>query len=635
VTPGAAVEDIPVSEQPAVTGSIILHQISLSVFVGLGVLWAIEATLGKPGFRPLAIAVGISIVLSLLCFVLTRIRARQSEHLLKLLAYSSSAMLLPASFLPEYALAGHVWPIRTAILIVLTSVLFVTILWCCTRDPENQRGSLLQGPPSAGQFLAFMIFLAGYFALSVFASVRKYEMLGYAGQDLAYFSQIFYTTVHGRFFNSNFYQDLLYSRTVQSDFAGHNSLIQYLFVFFYRFFPSPVTLLVVRDAMITLCAWPAYRLGRNWFSPGVSIALATVFLLTPAILFQNFFEFYPFSLAAFFLLLTFDCYARNKFGLFCVALVATLLVREDLVFAAFALGTLALWQRRRLKWSLLPAGLAIVWAVLSWRFLLPHFLHGAPFRSNVCFCHLGTTPAEMLTNVTRHPTRYVFTHDSLIYLKQLTAPYGFILSWLNPIALGSLPYLAINLLGGAGECPTTSIFSQHAVVPTTFLFAGFIWSLAWLQRKAQSHGIPFKRALLVIVAFTMSLTLADLAFVVYPEQYAELTSKSYVPEARSIAQLIPPDAAVAAPRYMSPLLANRMSLYMTDDLFDYHHPEPTYVIIDRDFGRMRRSSKWRGMYDRVNTFFQHDSSASVIYSSANYIVYRRIPGGLPLDRQEP
>jgi uncharacterized membrane protein len=635
VTPGAAVEEIAVSKQPSVIGHILLHQIGLSVFVGLGATWAIEAAFGKPGIRPLAIAVVISVVLSLLCFTLTRIRAQNSERLLAVLACSSSAMLLPASFLPEYALAGHVWPIRTATLIVLTSVLFVTIFWCCIRDPENERGVLIQAHPSAGQLTAFIVFLAVYFALSVFASVRKYEMLGYAGQDLAYFSQIFYTTVHGRFFNSNFYQDLLYSRTVQSDFAGHNSLIQYLFVFFYRLFPSPVTLLVVRDAMTTLCAWPAYRLARNWFSPGISIALATVFLLTPAILFQNFFEFYPFSLAAFFLLFTFDCYARNKFGLFSVALVATLLVREDLVFAAFALGTLALWQRRRLQWSLLPAGLAIVWAVFSWRVLLPHFLHGAPFRSNVCFCHLGTTPSEMLTNVTHHPTRYIFTHNNLVYLKQLTAPYGFILSWLNPIALGALPYLAINLLGGAGECPTTSIFSQHAVVPTTFLFAGFVWSIAWLRRKAQSHGIPSQRALFVIVAFAMSLTLADLAFAVYPEQYAELTSKPYVREARSVAQLIPPDAAVAAPRYMSPLLANRMSLYMTDDLFDYHHPEPTYIIVDRDFARMGRSPKWRQMYDRVNAFLEHDSSANVIYSSPNYIVYQRMPGGPPLDRQEP
>ena len=632
MTPGATVEDIAVWKEPGVIGHILLHQISLSVFVGLGAVWAIEAALGKTGMRPLADAVGISMLLSFLCFALLRTRTQNSEHLLVVLACSSSAMLLPASFLPEYVLGGHVWSMRTVILIVLTSVLFLTIFLCCTREPKNKPGVFMQGRPSAGQLTTFIIFLVAYFALSAFASVRKYEMLGYAGQDLAYFSQIFYTTVHGRLFNSNFYQDLLYSRTVQSDFAGHNSPVQYLFVFFYRFFPSPVTLLVVRDAMITLCAWPAYRLARNWFSCGVSIALATVFLLTPAILFQNFFEFYPFSLAAFFLLFTFDCYARNKFGLFCVALVATLLVREDLVFAAFALGTLALWQRRRLKWSLLPAGLAIAWAVISWRFLLPHFLHGAPFRSNVCFCHLGTTPAERLMNVTHHPTRYIFTHDNLVYLKQLTAPYGFILSWLNPIALGALPYLAINLLGGAGECPTTSIFSQHAVVPTTFIFAGFVWSLAWLQRKAQSHGIPSKRAVFVIVAFALSLTLADLAFVVYPEQYAELSSNSYVPEARSIAKLIPPDAAVAVPRYMSPLFANRMSLYMTDDLFDYHHPDPSYIIVDRNFGRMRRSPKWRIMYERVTSYFVHNSNAQVIYSSPNYLVYRRTSAG---DLQTP
>ena len=240
--------------------------------------------------------------------------------------------------------------------------------------------------------------------------------------------------MHGRLFNSNFYQDLLYSRTVQSDFAGHNSPIQYLFVFFYRFFPSPLTLLVVRDAMITLCAWPAYRLARNWFSPGVSIALATVFLLTPAILFQNFFEFYPFSLAAFFLLFTFDCYARNKFGLFCVALVATLAIREDLAQCV------RLGNSRTLATP--PPEVVFAARRFSdcvgrhpWRFLLPHFLHGAPFRSNVCFCHLGTTPAERLMNVTHHPTRYIFTHDNLVYLKQLTAPYDHPLA-LNPSPLG-------------------------------------------------------------------------------------------------------------------------------------------------------------------------------------------------------
>lgn len=635
MTPGAAIEDIPVSKSGAATGSVLLHQISISIFIGLGVLWAVEAALGRPGIQSLAIAVAVSLVATLLCFAFTLMLAPQLGPHLKVLAWSSSATLLLASFLPEYVLGGHVWTVRSAILIALTATLFLTIYLFTMRQTEGSPGVLTQGGPSAGQFAAFVLFLLAYFAVSVFASVRKYEMLGYAGQDLAYFSQIFYTTVHGRLFNSNFYQDLLYSRTVQSDFAGHNSPIQYIFVFFYRFFPSPVTPLVVRDAMITLCAWPAYRLARNWFSAGVSIALATMILLTPAILFQNLFEFYPFSLSAFFLLFAFDFYARNKFIPFCIALMTALLVREDLVFAAFALGVLALWQRRRIKWSLLPAALAIVWAIFSWRYLLPHFLQGAPFRSNVCFCHLGTTPAEMWTNITHHPTRYILTHDNVVYLKQLTAPYGFVLSWLNPIALGALPYLAINLLGGAGECPTTSIFSQHAVVPTTFLFAGFVWSLAWLRRRAQQRGISADQVTFTIVALASTLTLADLAFVVYPEQYAELRSQPYVAEARAVAQLIPPDAAVAAPRYMSPLLANRMTLYMTDDLFDYHHPDPTYIIVDRDFGRMRRSPKWRTMYDRVNTFLEHDPGTKVIYGSKDYIVYQRTPASSLLDRVDP
>ena len=599
--------------------------LAMAAFIGAGVLWSVEAARGTPGIRPLLTAIGISLLASaaiLVIAVLTRKASAGMSHRVSALAFSSSALLLPAFFLPEYALGGHVWPTRSMLLIALTAALFAALYWR-KRQPIGIEAATRNQALSVGQRICFFTFVAAYFAVSVFASVRKFHTLGYAGQDLAYFSQIFYTTLHGRLFNSNFYQDLLYSGTVQSDFAGHNSPIQFLFVFFYRLVPSPATLLVVRDAMIALCAWPAYRLARNRFPAGVSAILAAMFLLVPAIAFQNIFEFYPFSLAAFFLLFTFDFYQRKQFALFGLGLFLTLLVREDLVFAVFALGMLALWQRRGWRWTLLPTVLAIAWAVLSWGIVLPHFLHGAPFRSNVCFCHLGATPAAMLTNIVHHPTQYILTRDSIVYLKQLTGPFGFVLPWLSPITLGALPYLAINLLGGAGECPTTSIFSQHSVVPTTFLFAGFLWSLDMIQQKAQRRGIFPSRIRFIIIAFAVALTVADLGFVFYPEQVQELQHKPYEQEARSVAALIPPEAAVAAPRYVCPLLPNRMSLYMTDDLFDYHHPAPEYIIVDRDFARMRRTPKWRVMYDRVTSTLEHDRNAEVIYSSSNYIVYRQ------------
>jgi uncharacterized membrane protein len=537
-------------------------------------------------------------------------------------SFSSSACSLFLFFLPEYLLGNQVLLIRSLILLFLGVALFGACLWEAMRGMEPAVDAFTN-KLSRGARLGLVSFLVAYFFGCSWLSLRKLETLGYAGQDLAYFSQIFYTTVHGRLFNSNFYQDLLYTRTVQSDFAGHNSPIQFVFAAFYWLRPNPSTLLIARNAIITLCAWPAYLLARRKFYAKLSAALAVMFVLIPAILFQNVFEFYPFSTAAFFLLFSFYFFERGELGFFLASLIVTLFVREDLVFAVFFFGLLALWQRRGWKWAMSPIVLAIFWAILSWKFVLPHFLQGAPFRSNVCFAQLGSSSAEMIQNVVHHPGTFLFTHNSFIYLKQLMVPYGGILSWASPVAAGSLPYLGINLLGGTGECPTTSLFSQHSVVPTVFLFVGFLWALESLRGLAPRFGVSSRRAAFIVAAFAFTLTLADLAFVTYPEQLEELRKQPFQDEARAVALLIPADAAVAAPRYLCPLLANRMSLYMTDDLLDYHHPDPEYVIIDRDWTRMRRTERWHPIYNRLVVALQAEPGMGVIYSSSNYVVFRR------------
>ncbi len=542
---------------------------------------------------------------------------------------ATAPLLLFGWYLPEYLLGARMGLLRSLVLLSVTAALAVFLFRLASR-PESGTAApawAADARLSTRGRWAFAGVLAFYFLLTTVLSLRKLATLGYAGQDLAYFSQIFYTTLHGRLFASNFYQDLLYTRTVTSDFAGHNSPIQYLFVLFYRICPTPGTNLVVRDLMMTLSALPAYVLARTRFRPAIAATLAAMFLFVPAIFFQNLFEFYPFSLAAFFLLLAFACYARGRFGFFVASLLLTLLVREDLVFAVLFFGLLALGHRRSKRWVGVPLALGIAWAFLSWGVVLPHFLAGAPFRSNVCFAHLGSSTPAMLHSILHHPTATVLTRDNLIYLKQLFSPFGMGLSWLAPAALGSLPYLAINLLGGAGECPTTSIFSQHAVAPTVFLFAGFLAALASVARYASRFGISARKMTAAVVALACALTVADLAFVTYPEQFQELRANPITDEAREVASLIPAQAAVAAPRYMCPLLANRMALYMTDQLLDYHHPEPQYVIVDRDFARMRRTPKWRPMYDRVTALLRADHGMTLVYQSPNYLVYQRTAAG--------
>lgn len=586
--------------------------------------WAVRAfrNQGSSLFRALAPILGWVALWMMGYALLRRFSGMTLTSAVRKVAHASIASCLFLFFLPEYLLGNQVLQIRSVLLLLLSFGLFIVLLFELSRGDEapSSFSEVKLGTPMT---IMFVIFLLIYFGGSTYLSLRKLATLGYAGQDLAYFSQIFYTTLHGRIFNSNFYQDLLYAKTVQSDFAGHNSPIQYLFVAFYYLHPSPATLLVLRNAMITLCACPAYLLARSKFSPRQSAVLAIMFVLIPAVFFQNLFEFYPFSLAAFFLLFSFYFYEKGKFGIFIGSLGLTLLVREDLVFAIFFFSLFALWQKRGWRWRIIPAGLAVFWAILSWKFVLPHFLQGASFRSSVCFAHLGGNYSEILNNILHHSTRFIFTRDSVIYLKQLMTPYAGFVPWFSPFSIGSLPYLGINLLGGAGECPTVSIFSQHSIVPTVFLFVGFLYALEGFKTFSHRFGISARRSLFVITAFAFTLTLADLVFVTYPEQFEELEKRPVQDEARLVASLIPLDAAVAAPRYICPLLSNRMALYMTDVLLNYHHPDPEYVIIDRDWRRMRRTERWRPVYDRLLVALQADSNWAIIYDTNNYIIYKR------------
>jgi uncharacterized membrane protein len=605
--------------------SLLLPAVLLFANALIAVLWTVQAFHATAsGISASLAAVGflgfVSVVLGGYA-ILRRFARKDRKTAFVRVSFAASACLLFLFFLPEYLLGNQVLPIRSWILLFLAFVLFGACLWESTRTADQPFGTS-EEKLSGGARLALISFLVAYFFGCSWLSLQKLEALGYAGQDLAYFSQIFYTTLHGRLFNSNFYQDLLYTRTVQSDFAGHNSPIQFLFVIFYWLRPAPSTLLIARNAIITLCAWPAYLLAHLKFSAKLSAVLAAMFVLIPAVLFQNVFEFYPFSIAAFFLLFSFYFYEKGGLVFFVGSLVVMLFVREDLVFAVSFFGLLALWQRRGWKWAMLPAVLAIFWAILSWRFVLPHFLQGAPFRSNVCFAQLGSSSGEMLQNVVHHPGAFLFTRNSIIYLKQLMIPYVGILSWISPVTVGALPYLGINLLGSTGECPTTSVFSQHSIVPTVFLFVGFLWALDFISARAPRFGMSSRRATFIVVAFAFVLTLADIAFVTYPEQFEELRKQSFQNEARAVAGLIPADAAVAAPRYLCPLLANRMSLYMTDDLLDYHHPNPEYIIIDLDWARMRRTERWHSVYNRLVAALRTEPG-NVIYSSSNYVVFRR------------
>lgn len=544
-----------------------------------------------------------------------------------------------AIFIPEYL--GHVHPpaLRSLLLLLLFgSLWFVLYGFCVT---QHRRGVKLD----RYFLITSLVALALLFSLMTALAIRKYIVFGYVGQDLAYFAQIMHTTLHGSLFRGNLLQDLLYTRPVTTDFAGHNSPVMFLFLPFYFLVPHPLTLIVLRNLALFACAFPVYRLARLYVSLPAACLWAAAFLLTPAVLLQSTFDFYPLSFAALPSLYAVFFYREQRFTLYLLALLTTLLVREDLVFFVFGLGVIALLQRRSPRWIAIPISVSILWAVLSFRIILPTALHGATFVTDACFNHLGHTPIAMLGNMVSHPRETLLPHGNLVYLKTLLTSTGVILAGGSLLSAVSLPFLLINLMAGGGPCITTVISAQYSLVPATLLFAGTLHtatSSAQRNRLRQVGrlGLPYA---VVPPLLLIALAVGSLIFNIGQVQADELHRQSWDVEAHSVIALLPPDVGVAAPRYMLPHIANRDCLYQTHRLAGYHHPVYQYLIMDTDWTHINADASYKTPYRLLLLSAANDPGLQLVYSSPNYRIYRslsaegkscldRVPS-VPLERE--
>src|SRR5215471_4579600 len=181
-------------------------------------LWILGAFIRGRGYSRLLqmfLLVAAMALLAGLGWLTPTIVRRQSmlnrEESARILAFSSSAFLLLAVFLPEYLL-GRPLLARSFILLIFSLALFAMYFAVSLRAERPALNS--RAPVSAGKVL--FLFCVVYFVATSWITLSKLHAFGYVGQDIAYFAQCLYTTLHGHLFYSNMYHDLLYGKPVTS-----------------------------------------------------------------------------------------------------------------------------------------------------------------------------------------------------------------------------------------------------------------------------------------------------------------------------------------------------------------------------------------------------------------------------------
>ncbi len=525
---------------------------------------------------------------------------------------------LLAEFLPEHLL-GNSYAVKPHLLPTCFALAWLIVgIWTERSDGARRLAFSIARRAEGRARVLLSSFVLLYCLVGSLLAIWKLYCFGYVGQDVAYFMQCLYTGSHHHLFWSNQYQDLLYTTTVQSDFAGHNQPVLFALLPLYRLFPHAETLLLSRNLLLAFAAYPVFRMCRLALQPLPSMLLTLAYLVAPAILFQNFYDYAPLSLVALPLLFALLFYMERRYWPFLGALLLCLLVREDLVFVVFGLGALALWQKRRLRWAAVPMPAALAWAVVTWRWLLPHFQHGAVSAVQGCFAYLGQTPLAMLRTAALHPS-LVLTHNVFAYLKLIFTPFGMLLPLSSPVSLIASPYLLINILGDRG-CDAAIVFRHYALIPAILLLPGVIRAAAWLASDKRRAPVPP----LAVATFVLLSSVATTVLAVGATELAWWHPAGWQKEARQVAAMLPPAAPVAVPRYMLPLVANRDGVYQSLRLLEYHHPDAEFVVIDRDAARSGLSVHTAESYAAVQAELQHAEQFRPIYSSANYLIYRRI-----------
>jgi hypothetical protein len=252
-------------------------------------------------------------------------------------------------------------------------------------------------------------------------------------------------------------------------------------------------LLVFQTLALLSGALPVFLLTKKHIPewPIFAPLMATAYLLSPALLGLNIFDFHPVSLATPLLLYAILALTYKRYVWFLIACILACMCKEDIPLTVALLGILVIWKYKlpRLGTALLIGGL--LWSFIAFKVIIPHFYPGVQ-ANNYWYRYeaLGSSPGAAIANLIIHPWLLVttfFTMDRFYYLIGLVRSVGFLPLLAPEWLLPALPSLAVNLLSTDPLLYSGVYHYNAAIIPFVMVSAIhgtrrliFIWQ-GWRQ----------------------------------------------------------------------------------------------------------------------------------------------------------
>jgi uncharacterized membrane protein len=342
-------------------------------------------------------------------------------------------------------------------------------------------------------------------------------------------------------------------------FGDHASFVLVFLVPLYWVAPGAGTLFLSQSLAIAAGAIPIFLYARRRLgNEGVALLLAVVYLLHPAVSWTNMEQFHPDAFLGVFVGFAIYGALTERWRLYTVFVLLTLLVKEDALLVIVPLGVWVAFRR-----DAFIGVMTAVWAIGYGFFatvLLMQLLSGyatlnmwrIPFGGPTGLLRTAITDPGLLFDHLRADGRPW-------YVVQMTAPFAWVFTRLPEIAAIGTLVLVSN---------TVSVFwYQHSV--------RFHYSLVLVAPLALGtvHAIgAFSRrrtlvvAVVGVAALWSSYLWSTLPMAREARQYFP-ASRPFAVAAHDLVALVPDDAVVSVDHVVAPHLARRRQIYMFPNPF--------------------------------------------------------------------
>ena len=306
-------------------------------------------------------------------------------------------------------------------------------------------------------------------------AILRYDTFKATAFDLGNMDQVLWNTIHGRLFQ--FTNQAIDWYGPPTRLAVHFEPIILPLSLLYVFHADPRILLIFQTLALVSGALPVFLLTRKYLPelPILAALMATAYLLSPALLGLNIFDFHPLALATPLLLYAVLALTYKRYVWFLVACVLAAACKEDVPLTIALFGILVIWKYKlpRLGIVLIVGG--ILWSLLAFKVIIPHFYPGAQ-ANNFWYRYeaLGSSPGAAIVNALTHPwllfTTFI-TLDRLYYLAGLVRSVGFLPLLAPEWLLPAIPALAENLLSTDPNLFSGVFHYNAAIIPFVMLAA--------------------------------------------------------------------------------------------------------------------------------------------------------------------